>query len=212
MGDASSLSYVQRSALDRLSKLPIMTSFYLAGGSALGVHLAHRRSVDLDFFSRGPTADLGLVKVAVADCFDRVEVIAETDAALHLLCDGLPIDFVRYPYPLLEAPGEAFGLGLAGLRDLAVMKLSAISHRGLRRDFWDLFEILQTGIALRECGQAYVDRFGVREADLYHVLKALTYFDDAEKDPAFPSGLDELRWGQIKAFFRKEAPKLVARS
>jgi len=92
------------------------------------------------------------------------------------------------------------------------MKLSAISHRGLRRDCWDLFEILQTGITLRGCGEAYVERFGVREADLYHVLKALTYFDDAEKDPALPSGLDELRWGQIKAFFRKEAPKLVARS
>jgi len=36
MGDASSLSHVQRSALARLSKLPIMTSFYRAGGSARG--------------------------------------------------------------------------------------------------------------------------------------------------------------------------------
>jgi len=118
-----------------------------------------------------------------------VEVRAETDAALRLLCDGLPIDFVRYPYPLLEPPTAAFGVQLAGLRDLAVMKLSAIARRGLRRDFGDLFEVLRAGLSFRECGEAYVARFGLGEADLYHVLRALTYFEDAEKDPVFPIGL-----------------------
>lgn len=210
MGDAASLSDQQRRALQRLSKLPLIGAFYLAGGTALTIRLAHRRSADLDFFSRTPSADLDAVKRAVESCFDRVEVRAETDAALHLLCDGLPIDFVRYPYPPLEPPGEAFGVGLAGLRDLAVMKLSAISRRGLRRDFWDLHEILHhAGLSLRACGEAYVARFGVREADLYHVLRALTYFDDAEKDPVFPPGLDAKSWDAIKAFFRQEAPKLV---
>ena len=89
------------------------------------------------------------------------------------------------------------------------VKLAAISRRGLRRDFWDLFEALGTGLTLRECGDAYLQRFGVREADLYHVLRALTYFDDAEKDPIFPRGLDTVKWDAIKAFFRREAPKLV---
>ncbi len=209
MGEAPTLSKNQRRALDRLSQLPVMASFYLAGGTALGIHLAHRRSADLDFFSRTPTADFGQVKVAVQKGFDHVEVLAETDAALHLLCDGLPVDFVRYPYPLLEPPLDTFGVALAGLRDLAVMKLSAISRRGLRRDFWDLFEIVNAGIGLRECARAYLERFGVQEADLYHVLRALTYFEDAEKDPVFPPGLDDDRWNQIKEFFCKESPKLI---
>ena len=107
-------------------------------------------------------------------------------------------------------PAQAFGVGLAGVRDLAAMKLAAISRRGLRRDFWDLYEALGTGLTLRACGEAYVQRFGIREADLYHVLRALTYFDDAEKDPVFPPGLDAARWGAIKAFFLAEAPKLVS--
>jgi hypothetical protein len=50
----------------------------------------------------------------------------------------------------------------------------------------------------------------VREADLYHVLRALTYFAEAEKDPVFPAGLDASGWAAIKAFFLTEAPKLVA--
>jgi hypothetical protein len=186
-----------------------MGAFYLAGGTAMGVHLGHRASVDLDFFSRTPTADLDAIKEAVRGCFDRVEVVTATDAALHLLCDGLPIDFVRYPYPPLEAPREAFGVELAGLRDLAVMKLAAISRRGLRRDFWDLHAALHAGLTLRECGKDYVCRFGIREADLYHVLRGLTYFDDAEKDAVFPRGLDNKLWKAIKEFFRAEAPKLV---
>lgn len=209
MGEASTLSKSQRRALDRLSHLPVMASFYLAGGTALGIHLAHRRSADLDLFSRTPSADFGHVKSAVQAAFDHVEVLTETDAALHLLCDGLPVAFVRYPYPLLEAPTETFGVALAGLRDLSVMKLSAISRRGLRRDFWDLFEIVNAGIGLRKCARAYVKRFGVHEADLYHVLRALTHFDDAEKDPVFPPGLDDNRWNAIKVFFRTESPKLI---
>jgi hypothetical protein len=159
MGDSPRLSDQQRRALDRLSALPLMASFYLAGGTALG--------------------------------------------------DGLPVDFVRYPYPPLEPPGEVFGLGLAGLRDLAAMKLAAISRRGLRRDFWDLREVLRSGLTLRECCEAYRQRFGVREADLYHVLRALTYFADAEKDPVLPAGLDASGWTAIKVFFLAEAPKLL---
>ena len=98
---------------------------------------------------------------------------------------------------------------LSALR-LATTRLATISRRGLRRDFWDLYEALNTGLTLRECGEAYVRRFGVREADLYHVLRALTYFEDAERDPVFPPGLDEPKWAGIKAFFLAEAPKLVS--
>jgi Nucleotidyl transferase AbiEii toxin, Type IV TA system len=61
MGDPTGLSDDQRSTLDRLSALPVMRDFYLAGGSALAIHLAHRRSLDLDFFSKSPTAHLDVI-------------------------------------------------------------------------------------------------------------------------------------------------------
>ena len=69
------------------------------------------------------------------------------------------------------------------------------------RAFWNRW--------LRECGEAYVQRFGIHKADLYHVLRALTYFDDAEKNPVMPAGLEQDEWAKIKAFFRAEAPKRV---
>ena len=37
--------------LRRLGRLPAIAPFYLAGGSAIALHLGHRISVDLDFFT-----------------------------------------------------------------------------------------------------------------------------------------------------------------
>jgi hypothetical protein len=91
------------------------------------------------------------------------------------------------------------------------MKLAAIARRGLRRDFWDLYAIAESGLTLRGAAAAYVKKFGVEEVDLYHVLRALTYYEDAEKDPVYPGGLTPRRWERIKLFFDAEAPKLLSR-
>src|SRR5712691_5944626 len=109
----------------------------------------------------------------------------------------------------MSASVEKVPVPLASLLDLSAMKLAAISRRGIRRDFWDLYAIVNSGMALRDAGRAYVSRFGVAEADLYHVLRALTYFEDADREEVLPAGLSGDAWNAIKAFFREQAPKLV---
>jgi hypothetical protein len=185
--------------------------FYLAGGSALALHLGHRCSRDLDLFSKAGDADLDALKAAVRAVFDDARTLRQTDASLHLLCDGVPIDFVRYPYGLLEnASTRAAPVAVAGVTDLCVMKLAAIARRGLRRDFWDVYEVVASGrLSLQEASEAYVRRFGVAEADLYHVYRSLTFFVDAERDPVMPAGLTQEHWRNIKAFFERQVPALV---
>lgn len=210
MGKPAGLSQAQRRALDRLRSILGSERFYLAGGSAIATHLGHRRSLDLDLFSVSPKVDLAAVAEAVRSVEPKLRALSLTDASLRMVLNGVPVDIVRYPYRLLEPPSpgpEAFPT--AGLRDLAAMKLAAIARRGLRRDFWDLYAILGVAFSLREAASAYVARFGAKDADLYHVLRALTYFDDAEKDPVYPEGLSPQKWGRIKVFFQKEAPKLL---
>jgi hypothetical protein len=119
------------------------------------------------------------------------------------------VDIVNYEHPTLEPPVESsLGFRVATLLDLATMKLAAISRRGLRRDFWDLHEIVHAGIALATAADAYVRRFGVSATDLYHVMRALTYFGDAERDP-LPDRLTSEHWSEIKAYFEREAPRLL---
>jgi hypothetical protein len=200
----------QRRALDRLSSCKCAGEFYLASGSALALRLGHRRSLDLDFFSLSQDLDLGSMVGALRVAFGEVRVIGETDAALHVQCDGARLDFVRYPYAPLEQPTlDASGVRVAGLRDLGTMELAAIARRGIRRDFWDLYEILRAGLDLRSLGRDYVTRFGVAASDLYHVGRALTYFVDAEKDPAFPAGMTADTSLAVKDYFEEHGPDLL---
>lgn len=210
MGKPTGLAKEQYRALGRLKAIPGLKAFYLAGGSAIGFHLGHRRSHDLDLFSMTKAVNLAKLRRQVVEHLPDVAVLSTTDATLRLRLGAIPVDIVCYPYALLDFPGpgpEAFPV--AGLRDLAAMKLATIAGRGLRRDFWDLYVILQNGMALADAVQAYRDRFGLSEPELYHLARSLTYFADGEKDASFPQGLTKKKWEAIKAFFQDEAPKLV---
>lgn len=212
MGGPRSLAEAQRRALDRLRGVPGIERFYLAGGTAVAFHLHHRASADLDLFSVAPDADLDALARAALRAIPEATVLERSDATLKLRVDGIPVDVVNYPYPPLvpPAPGPA-QFPVAGPLDLAVMKLAAIARRGLRRDFWDLFALLEGGLDLVDVGSAFLRRFGRSEADLYHVMRALTWFDDAERAPVFPPGLTRAKWEAIKEHFEREAPRLLGR-
>lgn len=209
MGESPSLAEEQQRALERLSTVKVLDDYYLAGGSAVAYHLGHRRSRDVDLFSIHDGVELDRVASAVAAAERDTRVLGRTDVALKLVVCGTPVDVVNYAHPPLEPPmATPFGVRVAGLLDLATMKLAAITRRGLRRDFWDLHVILQAGITLATAADAYRRRFGVTAADLYHVMRALTYFTDAERDP-LPDGLSAERWRGIRAYFERETPRLL---
>lgn len=210
MAAATGLADPQLRALDRLSRVPALASFYLADGTAIAFHVGHRRSLDIDLFSLSADADLDAVRRGLDALETDLEVLAQTDAVLKVLIDREPVDIVRYRYPPLDSPSVGpSGILVASLRDLAVMKLAAVARRGIRRDFWDLRAIVETGLSLNDIARAYTERFGASEADLYHVARALTYFDDAEKDPAYPAGLDDRAWTEIKRFFVRVSPTML---
>ncbi len=210
MADTTELADEQRRALDRLRSLADDLGLYLAGGTAIALQLHHRVSRDLDLFSREPTFDLEVARSRLIDLADA-EVMSITDTALRMRIGNVPIDVVRYPYPLLDATCQGPDqFPLASLRDLATMKLSAVARRGIRRDFWDLHAICQNGrVSLELALDSYVRRYGVRESNLYHVLRALTYFVDAEADPLLPDGLTLEHWAVMKSWFLDRAHQLL---
>ncbi len=212
MGKAASMAPDQRRTLARLSEVIRRHRLYLAGGTAVAVHLRHRRSLDLDFFSLDAQCDLDSVRDAVLARVSRVRVAAMTEVTLRLDVGGTPVDVVSYPYPLLESTvlGPE-GVPVAGLRDLATMKLAAIARRGIRRDFWDLHAILAHREPLSQALDDYVVRYGVAHSDLYHVLRALTYFDDAEHETVSPAGLTPRRWREIRGDFERMVPHELKR-
>lgn len=210
MGGATGLSQQQLHALDRIGKLPQAKTLHLVGGSAIAIHFGHRRSEDLDIFSLTPDVDLHAVRVSLAMSVASLVVRGETDVTLKVAADGAIIDFVRYPYLPLEPPTPGpGGVLLASVRDLGAMKLSAIATRGIRRDFWDAFVMARSGHSLALMAADFRAKFGKEASDLYHVVRALTYFDDAEADPIFPRGMTPALWQDVRTYFAREAPRLL---
>jgi hypothetical protein len=135
------LAREQLGALAELNRINLGEHFYLGGGSGVAAHLRHRCSIDLDLFSRRPDADLSRLGAKVTERIEDTQVVSATDVTLTIRAGKLAVDIVRYPYAVLEqpVPGPS-GFPLASLLDLAAMKLSAVTKRGIRRDFWDLHE------------------------------------------------------------------------
>ena len=111
----------------------------------------------------------------------------------YMVCN-IQLDFVEYDYPWLDAPITIDGLSLASCRDIAAMKLSAITNRGTRKDFVDIAFLLNK-FSLQDMLQFYKDKFS--DGEIFSVLKSLAYFTDAEEDP-MPNMLVPFEWKEAK--------------
>lgn len=87
-------------------------------------------------------------------------------------------------------------------------KLHAILDRGTRRDFFDLYTTLQTnGLGIAECLSA-IRRVFRQEVNDALLLRALTWFQDAEREAPLP-GEGPKDWETVKDFFRARVGHLL---
>ena len=80
------------------------------------------------------------------------------------------------------------------------MKLAAITGRGAKKDFIDLYFLLQE-FTLAEMISLYEEKY--KDGSTFMVLKSLVYFDDAENDE-MPEMLKPITWQDIKETIVKE--------
>lgn len=192
--------------LELLGAQKITREFYLAGGSALALHLGHRISIDLDFFTPKSFDVAGLARrLSQAGIF--VQEQRKADTLLGTL-DQVKVSFFRYTYPMIAKSEHVLNTAVAGVPDIAAMKLEAIGTRGKKRDFIDLYFICQTGHSLATVMEWYQEKYRGVQINLIHYLKALTYFEEAEADP-MPRMLKRVSWNTVKRFFEKESPALM---
>lgn len=183
----------------------LLERFYLAGGTGLALQLGHRLSQDLDFFSADLFDEESLLQRLQG--FGDLSVVAKAPHTLHTTMQGSRVTFLGYAYPVLFPFASFLEVAVADPRDIACMKVSAIASRGTRRDFVDLYMATQRfGLAdiLQWCDGKYAQAHYNR----LHLLKSLTFFEDAEKDP-MPRMLVPLDWDEVKQFFTQEVPRLL---
>ena len=184
----------------------ILGSAYLAGGTALALQIGHRISYDLDFFTDQKfKAQIFLKEMSRFKLYQHERVGWGT--ILGKL-GNVKFSLFYYPYPLLRKPISFKNISIADIADISAMKIAAISERGTKRDFVDLYFILQK-ITLNEVFNFYDRKYQKLSSNSVHIKKSLVYFEDAEKDPT-PKMIIPVSWGKIKTFFKKEVKNINA--
>ncbi len=191
--------------LASLEQASLLLPFYLGGGTGLALQLGHRRSQDLDFFSFDSFDPESLLQRL--ERLGDLSVMSKSHRTLHVEFQRTKISFLGYPYRLLFPPHLFQSVQVANGRDIACMKISAIAGRGAKRDFVDLYAASQR-YGLPHLLELFQEKFSEANYSRAHLLKSLAYFAEAEKDPA-PDMLTPVSWGEIKEFFRREAPRLL---
>ena len=177
--------------------------WYLAGGTALALQAGHRSSVDLDFFTHRQDFAFQKVIKNFSDG-DWVTDIAR-EGTLYGRLHNAKTSFIAYPFFVPRRPRVLFGkVPILDSHDIAVMKIIAISQRGRKRDFVDLYWLCQYQESLATIFSRLSDQYPSVAHDYHHIVKSITYFDDAEHDP-MPKIFFKADWSGIKRFFRKEA-------
>ena len=196
-------------ALAVLGESGIMKDAYLAGGTALALRLGHRVSVDLDFFSNKEFEERTFA--------ERMRTLS-VEFTLEKLDWRTVLGYVGeikfslffYYYPLLAKPSDYLNIRIADIKDIAPMKLLAVSDRGLKRDFIDLYFIIVVDkiFTLEEIFELYDLKFKKFQQNKAHILKSLAYFEAADLTP-MPAMLREINWEHLKQYFKKEAESLA---
>ena len=193
------LNEAQKKILPVISKALSNTEFYMAGGTALALQVGHRQSLDFDWFIPklgDPEALFRRLKSLDID-FEILSVSPET---VYLILETVQMSFIGYDYPELQPKilWPEFGLHLAGLNDIACMKISAIASRGSRKDFVDLFYLVKHFLPLKDYLQLYMKKFANR--DIGHVVRSLVYFADADIEPEIKM-IKPFVWQELKSNF-----------
>lgn len=192
-------------AIDR-TDASVLREWVLAGGTGLALQLGHRVSEDFDFFRTD-----GFSAEALHRVFGKTggyETLQESGDTLTMLAHGIKVSFFRVDDPFLFGAKPFRNLSVADIRDIALMKLAAISGRGSRKDFIDLHALLKGGLSLQEYFDLLDAKFGPGRANAYHILKSLTYFEDAEAEP-MPRMLEPFSWQECRKFFIRQAHAIV---
>ena len=186
-----------------LSEELFIKEFYLAGGTCLALYLGHRQSYDFDFFIPADFNTSQIINILTR--IGRYERGNEEKNTINGMLNGVRISFFGYKYDIIDDFIHYNSIRLAGIRDIAAMKLEAIAGRGSKKDFVDMFFLLKL-FSLEQIFSFHALKYGVGLNNQYHHLKSLVYFIDADEE-AMPLMTSPLNWDRVKAKIRNCASK-----
>lgn len=170
-------------AKEQIELLPLIQSFsgdfFLAGGTAVALHIGHRRSIDFDLFTTGEIHRIRIRNRIQSMGFSIASVLYEAFDHLHLIINSVKITFFNFPYPIAHPLNFDGIISLPELIDLAAMKAFALGGRAKWKDYVDMYFILKEHYTLSRISSRARQIFGSGfNEKLFR--EQLCYFDDID--------------------------------
>ena len=187
--------------LENITNTISMKNYYMIGGTSLSLQLGLRESYDFDFCV--PEYFNNELLLEELQKLGQTEVKQNQKGTLDVILNGVQVSFFYYPNSVIKEfvnPKEMPKLKLASILDIAVMKVVAIGGRGAKKDFFDLYNILnKSNITIDELAKGLLQKYGTN-INYANIIMGLSYFEDAEQE-ILPKTFVKYNWEEIKKFF-----------
>lgn len=166
----------------QIELLPVMETFkreyYLVGGTAIAMHIGHRRSIDFDMFKLSPlNHKKNLDKLNKSGC--PYVVTRRVEEQMNLIINDVKVTFFQYPFDIKATEKFENTFRIPPLIDLAAMKAYALGRRSKWKDYVDLFFLITEHYSIKQISARAIEIFG----DLFSeklFRSQLCYFDDVD--------------------------------
>lgn len=170
-----------------------LSDFTLVGGTALALQIGHRISIDIDLFT-----DHSFESGEILDSLRKilkVELIMSRPNGMQLIVENLKVDLYNWAVPFTGESYKGDGLRLASLKDIAAFKLDAITTRKTKKDYYDLYFLLNM-LSLEEMVNAYKEKYPYN--NIKNVIVGLSSCSAADNDEQ-PNLIKPVSWTEVKA-------------
>lgn len=176
--------------------LPFLQQFSLVGGTALSLRYGHRSSVDLDLFSH-ETFDNVSIEADLKREFSEEFHFESGHKNVGIFCyiQGVKVDIVYFPHQPIADFVTKNTIRMYSSADIAAMKIQAILGRGRKKDFWDLYELLQH-YSLQQLIDWHKQKYPSQMLAI-SIPNAITYFVDADESDT-PVSYKKQTWELVK--------------
>jgi len=134
-------------------------SFYMVGGTAIALHLGHRRSIDFDLFTSKRLLKNRIKSKLLEIPYSKVTLFEDFDQ-LHLSVNDVKVTFFSFPYPIEHGVNVDSIISIPSLLTLASMKAFALGGRAKWKDYVDLYFILKAHYTIEDIGKVATVIFG----------------------------------------------------
>jgi len=155
---------------------PFTSDYYLVGGTAIALHLGHRKSIGFDLFTQNKTKLRPINAWKEELPFSPIQTLFESGDEIHFIISDVKVTFMQFPYKLKSA-NHIHGLSMSSLLSLAAMKAYALVGRAKWKDYVDLYFIMKDHYSIKEIIKKADELFGSSFNGRFF-RQQLSYFDD----------------------------------